>query len=169
MTLALYEVAENYVAALRTLESLLEAGTLTQEVVSDTLEGLSGDMEVKVKNVVAYTKNIEAEADAIRAAIDKMKARMKALDSKSEWLRDYILQNMKRTQIKEIKTPYYVIRLRDNPAHVVIDNEAGLPADCWRTIPERREVDKAAIKARLSLGEVMQCAHLEKDVRLEIK
>lgn len=169
MSLALYKVADDYLAALRTLESLLADGTLTQEVVSDTIEGLSGDLEVKALNIIAYTKNLEAEANAIESAITPMKLRMESLRRKRDWLREYVLSNMRRTKITEIKSPYYIIRVRENPARVVIDNEAGLPADCWREIPARREPDKAAIKAKLSTGEKMECAHLEKGVRLEIK
>lgn len=167
--LTLYEVAHDYLEALRTMESLLADGTLTQEIVNDTLEGLSGSMEVKAANVVAYMRNLEAESTAIREAVKPMLARIKTLDSKTEWLRDYVKDQMLRTRITEIKTPYYVIRVRDNPAHVVIDNEAGIPIDCWLEVPAHREPDKTEIKKKILAGDIIECAHLEKGTRLEIK
>lgn len=169
--LTLYELSDDYLAALQTLESLAESGQLSPEVVADTIEGLSGDLEVKAKNVIGYVKSLEAESDAISNAIDGMQKRMLALDKKAEWMREYVKSAMERTGITEIKSPYFVIKLKDNPGKVIIDCEAGLPDYCWREVPATREPDKKAIKAKLDEGDktVSAAAHIEKGKRLEVK
>lgn len=169
--LTLYEITDDYLAALQTLESLAETGQLSPDVVADTIEGLSGDLEVKAKNVIGYAKSLEAESDAIQNAIDGMQKRMLALDKKAEWMREYVKDAMERTGITEIKSPYFVIKLKDNPGKVIVDCEAGLPDDCWREIPATREPDKKAIKAKLEAGDVSvnACAHIEKGKRLDVK
>ena len=169
MGISLYSIADEYLRDLEKLESLQESGELSLQTLEDTLEGLSGDLEVKAVNVISYAKNLEAESEAIQKAIDSMQLRIKSLDNKTEWLREYVKTNMQRTGIKEIKCPYFVMKLQDNPAKVVIDCEAAIPDDCWRVIPEKREPDKKAIKAKLESGENVSYAHIEKGQRLIIK
>ena len=169
--LTLFEITDDYLAALQTLESLAESGQLSPEVVEDTIEGLSGDLEVKAKNVIGYAKSLEAEADAIADAIHGMSMRMVGLQHKAQWMRGYVQSAMERTGITEIKSPYFVIKLKDNPGKVIVDCEAGLPESCWRVVPETREPDKKAIKAKLEAGDktVSAAAHIEKGKRLEVK
>lgn len=169
--LTLYEITDDYLAALQTLESLAESGQLSPEVVADTVEGLSGDLEVKAKNVIGYAKSLEAEAFAIIDATLAMTDRAASLRKKAEWMRKYVQSAMERTGITEIKSPYFVIKLKDNPGKVIIDCEAGLPDYCWREIPATREPDKKAIKTMLEAGNktVSAAAHIEKGKRLEVK
>lgn len=167
--LTLFNIADDYLAALQTLESLAETGQLSPEVVADTLEGLSGDVEAKATNVIAYARSLELESNAIREAFAPMLERAHQLDKKAEWMRAYVKTQMERTGITEIKSPYFVMKLQSNPAKVIIDCEAALPQDCWRVVPETREPDKKAIKARLEAGENLTGAHLEKGVRLVVK
>lgn len=167
--LQLYTMADEYLAALKTLESLADAGTLSSEVVADTLEGLSGELEANATNVIGYARSLELEAAAIKQATGPMLARAKTLEAKAEWMRAYVKVQMERTGITEIKSPYFVLKIRENPASVVIDNEAGIPEQCWRVIPEKREPDKKAIKAMIESGEQVEFAHLERSKRLEVK
>lgn len=167
--LRLFEIADEYIAALKTLESLADAGTLSAEVVADTIDGMSGELEAKATNVIAYARSLELESNAIREAFAPMLERAHQLDKKAEWMRAYVKTQMERTGITEIKSPYFVLKIRENPASVVIDNEAGIPDKCWRVIPEKREPDKKAIKAMIEAGEEATFAHLEKTRRLEIK
>lgn len=168
-TLQLYAISDEYIAALKTLESLADAGTLSAEVVADTLEGMAGDVEAKATNVIAYARSLELESNAIREAFAPMLERAHQLDKKAEWMRAYVKTQMERTGITEIKSPYFVLKIRENPASVVIDNEAGMPETCWRVIPEKREPNKKAIQAMIEAGECVEFAHLEKTRRLQVK
>lgn len=168
-SMKLYEIADEYMADMRGLERLFDEDFIDAQVFNDTLENLSGDFETKALNVICFARNLEAEADAIQGAIDSMQARMKALDGKAEWIRGYIFTQMQRTGIPEIKSPYFVMKLQDNPGKVVIDCEAGIPDHCWRVVPETREPDKKEIKKMLDNGANLSFAHIEKGQRLVIK
>lgn len=167
--IALYRVADEYLRDLEALEKMEEAGQLTAQSLADTLEGLSGDLEVKALNVMSYTRNLEAESQAIADALVEMQSRMLAIDKKAKWMREYLKIQMERTGITEIKSPYFVMKLQDNPAKVIIDCEAAIPDECWRVIPETREPDKKAIKVILESGVDVSFAHLEKSKRLVVK
>ena len=169
--MSLYEVANVYLKDLEMLEHMETSGELSVQALEDTLEGLPGEFEEKAKNVAYYAKNLEAEADAIKSAIEAMQARSKALQNKADWMRWYLESNMLRTGITEIKCPYFVMKIKKNPPKVVVDCEAALPDVCFKVIPETRQIDKAAIKELLLKGDTktMSGAHIEQGERLEIK
>ena len=64
--LALYQLSQNYVQALDFLtDPDIE---LPMDVINDTLEGLSGELEDKAVNVAKFMRNLEALTEAIKAA-----------------------------------------------------------------------------------------------------
>lgn len=165
--LTLFDLSEQYKADLAGLTEL----DLPEQVVKDTVEGLSGALEVKAQNVLAFAANLEAEAEAVAQRVKALQARQKALQARAGWLQNYVLYAMQNAGIHEIRCADFVAKPRQNPERVVIDNEAGLPAKCWRIIPEQREPDKQAIKDALKAGdsEVSQAAHLERGWRLDVR
>ena len=94
----LYEYTEQYKQALTTLND----SDLPIEAIQDTLEGMKGEIKLKGKDVGAFIKNLEEDATAIKEAEKKMMARRKAIEAKTEWLRNYLVNNMVETGIKSI-------------------------------------------------------------------
>lgn len=165
MNITLFELAAEY----RSVADKLTDMDLPPEVVSDTLESISGDLEAKATNVAMFVRNLEASAAAIKEAVAAMSARRKAIENRAASVRQYLLDNMQRTGITKIECPYFKIALRTNPESVVIDNEAAIPADYLREIPARHEPDKAAMKSALQDGYEIPGARLVRTQRVEIK
>jgi len=163
-SLTLYQLADQYEEALSTL---LDAD-LPPEAIADTLEGLQGAIEEKAKNVAAFVRNIEASAEAIRAAEKQMAERRQMLERKAQRIREYLLTNMQRAGISKIDSPWFVLAVRDNPEAVAIDDEAALPAEYVR-VKEVRSPDKAAIKDALKAGQDVPGCRLVRGQRIEIK
>ena len=61
---ALYELAAEYRADCEKLADM----DMDEQTLADTLEGLSGELEVKAQNVIMFTRNLEATAAAIKEA-----------------------------------------------------------------------------------------------------
>jgi hypothetical protein len=61
---SLYDIAAQY----RTDATRLADLDLPAEVVTDTLDAMSGELEVKAQNVVMYARNLQATATAIKDA-----------------------------------------------------------------------------------------------------
>ena len=61
--LTLYTVADQYLADIKKLQDM----EIDDQTFADTLEGLAGDLEVKATNVALFIRNLEANADAIKA------------------------------------------------------------------------------------------------------
>lgn len=163
---SLYVVADEYLQAVAQLADL----DLPPEVVANILEGLSGDLEVKATNVAMFVRNLESMAEQIKAAEGEMAKRRKAIETRAEHVRDYLLSNMQRTGITKIECPYFKLAVRDNPPSVVIDDQSAIPAKFMRhPEPPPPAPDKTAIKDALKSGEEVAGAHLERKQRLEIK
>ena len=165
-SLALYVIADEYLADLHKLHEL----DLDPQTVADTLEGLSGALEVKATNVAMFARNLEASAEAIKGAEAQMAARRKAIENRAAGVREYLKAQMERTGISEIASPHFKLAIRKNPAAVVIDAASQIPAEFMRQPePPPPAPDKKAIAAAIKAGKEVPGAHTEQSTRLEIK
>lgn len=163
---ALYVLAQEHRAALEKLLSL----DLDEQVVADTLESLSGDLEQKAISTAMFARNIEALASSIKEAEMGMAARRKALENRAERLQAYLLDSMNLAGIRKIESPYFCLSIKANPAAVVISAPDLIP-DEFMTTPEPPPPapDKKKIKAALQSSIDVPGASLKKGERLEIK
>ena len=164
----LYEISNEYLATAQQLAEL----DLDEQTITDTLEAAQWPVEEKGRALSAVILNMRAEADMVNDAIKKLSHRAKAIESRAQALHDYLLINMKRTGIPEIKALDGTFKAKFYPERdvsVVIDDLDKLPADYLREIPARYEPDKVLIKKALNDGHDVQGAHLVKNDRLEIK
>jgi hypothetical protein len=163
---ALYVLAQEYQEAAERMADM----ELDEQTIADTLEGMSGALEVKATNVAAFTRNLEATAAAIKDAEAQMAARRKVIERRAESIRAYLLQNMLRASISKIEGPLFRISVRDNPPSVDVFDAALLPSDYLR-IPDPPPLapDKKAIGEALKSGTDVPGARLARSQRLEIK
>ena len=163
---ALYQLAADYKEA---AERLAESG-LDEQTITDTLEGLSGDIEQKVIHIAKWVRNIEAETAAIRAAVDDMVKRANAEEAKAKRLRDYLKDCLQQAEIRKVACPFFVVSIKATPAAVVIEDEKLIPGNLmsWPPAPPPKP-DKRAIAEAIKAGEEVAGAHLESGTRLEIK
>lgn len=163
---SLYVLADQYLADLQKLAEL----DLDEQTVADTLEGLSGELEVKATNVAMFARNLEATAEAIKTAEAQMAARRKAIEARAERLREYLKTNMERTGISLIEGPYFSLKIKQNPPAVHVEDPALVPTEFKKfTPPPPPTVDKKAVADALKLGVDVPGCRLERGTRLEIR
>jgi hypothetical protein len=166
MSTSLYVVAAEYRAAAEILDDL----DLPEEVVRDTLESISGELEAKAISVAQFVRNLEASAEQIKAAEKSMADRRKAIEGRADRVRQYLLDNMLATGITKIECPYFKLAVRDNPPSVVINELSLIPSSYMTDPPPPPPApDKALIKKAIQDGFEVPGAHLTRGKRLEIK
>jgi hypothetical protein len=163
MSLRLYDLANEYRYLLNDLTD--ETGAVTPAAL-ERLDELKDPIETKCINVVKVFKSLEAERIAIEAERKAMQAREKALAKQIESMKDYLLTNMEKCEISEIKCPKFVIKLRKNPPSTVIVDEFLIPSDYNKI---KIELDKEKIRSDLLNGVIIPGAKLESKNRIEIK
>lgn len=161
--LKLYEMTAEYQEACRTL---YEMEDILEDAIKDTLDGLKGAIEDKIKNVLAFTKELKAESEAIKAEVDKMAQRAKSLANRADWFKHYALNHMLQNDIKKIQCPWFPIRIQYSDK-VDIKDISLLP-NKYITETTNVAVDKNAIKRDLKAGEEISGAELKHEPFLVI-
>lgn len=153
---SLYEIAERYMDI---LEAMDEDASVLDEI-KDTLEN-------KVENIGCYIKDIDAMADAIKTEEENLCARRKALERKSERLRDYLASCMLMTGITKYNSQRLAVSFRASKS-VTILNEAMIPEDFMVT-KTTSAPNKTAIKAAIENGIYIPGAEITKKENIQIK
>lgn len=165
MNTSLFDIAAEYRQACEVLADL----DMDPQTVADTLESLSGELEVKAANVVGFTRNLESLADAIKAEEARMAGRRKALENRAASLRAYVLACMQSAGVQKIEGPRFKIAIRSNPEAVDVFDAAQIPAAFMRQPePPPPSPDKTAIKAALKAGTDVPGARLTQGQRLAV-
>lgn len=163
MNTSLYVLAREYQEA----ADKLSDSDFDAQTIKDTLEGFSGDLEAKAKNVAMFIRNLEASAEQIKLAEKAMADRRKAIENKAQAVKDYLFNNMKIANISKIECEYFALTIKKNPPKLVIDDESKIPDEFKKEVVTV-SIDNAAIKELLKTKE-LDFAHLEQGERLEIK
>lgn len=165
----LYEL----VAQHKSLEALEANEDLPAEVIRDTLDGLEGELRDKAISVAHFCRNLTATADAIDEAAESMRMRGERLRKRAQSLNEYLKFNMQASGIKNVRSPYFNLKLVKNPPTVIIDSENLIPAKFMRTPaplpPPKASPDKKAIGDAIKAGHEVPGAHAEQYERLEIE
>jgi hypothetical protein len=164
--LTLYTIADQYLVDLQKLQEM----DIDEQTFKDTLEGLSGDLELKATNVAMFVRNLEANAEAIKVAEKQMAERRKSIEAKAERIKEYLKENMVRTGITKIECPYFQLSLRKNPPAVEVLNQDMIP-DEYFDIPEppAPTLNKNRLKDDLKNGVIVEGAKLTSGQSLQIK
>jgi hypothetical protein len=162
---ALYELAAEY----RCIAEKLADMDLDAQTVADTLESLSGDLEIKAQNVAMFALSLDATADAIKAHREHQKQREDAIRKRAEALRDYLARCMTGCGIEKIEGPGIVLSFRKSSA-VVIDEPGLVPAEFMRRPePPPPAPDKTAIAAAIKAGREVPGAYVEQRKSLQVR
>ena len=165
-SLKLYQITEQY----KQIEALEDSDDLPPELIRDTLESLEGDFKDKSIAIGKFIRNLSAGAAAKESEAEQIYQAAVRLRKREESVKAWLLYNMQVTGINKIESPWFTLSIRKNPEAVKIADGALLPAE-FMVVPEPPppRPDKAAIKAALKLGVVIDGAWLEQGEHLSIK
>ena len=139
---------------------------------TEKLNALQMERDQKLEGVALWIKDMNAEADAVKAEADKLTARKKALDNKVAALKQWLLMALDGQKLKTPRCNVY----QTHSQKVVIDDEKAL-IDMFMTSPfgekflriKEPEIDKNALKDSMKHGFEFEFAHLEETESVVIK
>lgn len=146
----LYKLTDEYAAAMRILDAMLEAGDIDESALSDTIEAMVGDVKDKAISVALHIKNLRSDVEQLEAVKAEFVARIKTTTKQLEFYEGYLDSNMQKAGLTEVKSAYCQIKYKALPPIVEITGE--VPIEYCRVIPEKREPDKVAIKDAIKSG-----------------
>ena len=162
---ALFQLAAEH----RALSDKLHDLDLDDETIANTLEGESGDLIEKGKNVAAVFRHLDSDAKQIKEAEQQLAELRKAIEKRAEALRNYLKTNMEVAGITKIECPWFLISIAQNPEAVTVEDESLIPRDYFKEIPATFQLDKAMVKQAIKDGFNVPGAHLSRGTSLRIK
>ena len=126
----------------------------------------------KQRAVVAWLKNGLASIDMLDNAIKELTARKKAMQTRHDNMKDYLLVNMQANGITEINAENFTFsaKIKKNPPKLVITDAGKIPSNMY-IYPDAPApyVDNFTVKEALKAGQIIDGAYLSQDERVEIK
>jgi hypothetical protein len=174
----LYEITNIMRALLDTLSdrALNEAGPDAEqdhEHAMQAFEQTTEDMDAKLRSVIAYSLELDAQVEARMVVIDRMVKANQRDQAKAVWLRDYAKGAIQAVNMPlPRKYPEFTLSLAKVPRVAEIVDEAAVPARYkTKIIPEPVvKIDKAAINKDARDGEVIPGVRLAPQTyRLTVK
>lgn len=140
---------------------------IPENAIADTLEGMAGEFEDKAKAVAAVILDLESEAKTQMEYAKRLNERAKSRQSRADWLRKYLGDQMQRVGIAEIADPVIPVKRVKTPAAVIISDTESVPDD-FCTFKSTKTPDKRAIKSMIEGGGRVNWATLSQGSRLKI-
>lgn len=160
----LFELAHQFREAAEKLDDL----ELPDEVIADTLDGLSLDLQTKIENVLHVASEMAWAQTALNERMAALKKRAVSFERREQWLRRYVMDALDLAGLNKLDCGTYAVSMRKNPKSVQINNALAIPEKYLR-ITTREEPDKKAILAALEAGEEVPGVEITQSVRLEVK
>lgn len=153
----LYEIPTKIRAALDGIDCDPETGEILQ---ADALHAVEAEASDKIEATALYLRELDAEAKAAKDEADRIIARVKSMQKRSDYLKAMLLEALHATG--KVKTARVTVSIRTTKA-VEIAEGADLP-EAYTTVKTTVSPNKVAIKQALLDGvEVPGCELIERE------
>lgn len=159
----MYELTGNFL----NLMELASNPDIDPDALADTLEAIEGEIEVKAENTAIIIRELECEAEKLKAEETRLAERRKAYENNVSRLKTTLYNCMKATGKEKFKTTLYSFGIQKNPPKLIVDDETAIPSGFFK--PQDPKLDTAELKLAIKNGEEIPGAHLEQSEGLRIK
>lgn len=149
------------------MNSLYEITNALQVLQEKDIEEMSeeekAELEQKLKellvqksgSVIKFIQNLQSNVDAIKNEEKRLKEARQYLENRQEKFQEYVIKCMDKIEAKEIITDSGILRTRNNPLSVEIEDEDLVPSKYKKQVIETK-IDKNAIKSDFkATGEII--------------
>jgi len=160
---SMYDIAARYLEIMEIEGDDPDTVAARQAAMDEIGEAFEG----KAENIIRFIRNLEGQADAIKAEEKHLAARRNALENKGAWLRTYLSDTMNRLNLDSVHAGIFEAKFKLNPPAVKIIDQAAIPAKYF--IVQEPQLSKSAIKDDLKAGIAVPGAELSQGKSLSIR
>lgn len=158
----LYEIAPALRFALDDIVVDEETGEILN---ADALHAVEAQAAEKIEATALYLRELDAEAKAAKEEADRMIARVKSMQKRSDYLKAMLLDAQHATG--KVKTARVTVSIRTTQA-VEVSEGANLP-EAYTTVKTTVSPNKVAIKKALIDGIEVPGCHIEERESVQIR
>lgn len=135
----MYELTADYMTVL----DMAQDPEIDPQAITDTLEAIGGEIEIKAENTAKVMKELEAEAAKIKAEEQRLNARRKTLENNIEHIKTRLYDAMKLTGKTKFKTALFSFSIAKNGGKipVVVDVDCSELPDDFVIISEKPNLE----------------------------
>lgn len=158
--MTLYEIGAEYLQVLE----MMQDPEIDPEVLSDTMEAIEGELEIKADSYVVVAKELEAEADKLQTEIDRLTKRRDTCLNNRDNIKKGLFNIMIGLGKTKLSTEHFKFSIVKNGGLQPMKITGEVPAEFCKLEP-----DNKLIREALATGE-LPFAHLEdRGTHLSIK
>lgn len=166
-TLRCYELPEMFRIALdRAVDP--DTGEMSEAGIAE-IRALTAAAKASSADLACYIRELELEADAVKATAAAAAERASRLTARASKWRNYLLDTLEMAGLSSVKDSRITVAVKQNPPSIQIADDTTIPPRYCREIPARFEPDKTALKTALKAGETIPGVDLVSTTRLVIK
>ena len=128
-----------------------------QQAFLDTLEGLTGEIEMKADSYAVVITQFKNQSEAIDAEIKRLRKRKEAVDNSVDRMKARIKEAMELMGKTEIKTDLHTFKIQKNGGKQAMEITGDVPDEFQRIV---YETDTEKIRKALESGEELPFAEL---------
>ena len=140
----LYQLTDRYHAIENMLDMDIEG--ITQDSVNQTLVSIKDEIDNKVISIGKMVLELKSDVEAIKIEEERLAKRRTSANNRIEWLKSYLLIEMQSCNVLKVKAPEISVSVQNSPPSIELMDLSLVPRDFIRVIPEKRELDKIAVK-----------------------
>ena len=99
----MYELTSDYLAVLE----MANDPDIPSEAISDTLEGIEGEIEIKAENTAKVLKELEGNINTLKSEESRLNAKRKAIENNIVSIKKRLYDAMKLTGKEKFKTDLF--------------------------------------------------------------
>lgn len=159
----IYEILDKY----KFIQQLIEDGA-PEEAFIEALNAIDGELAEKLENYAAVIKNIESDINGIKAEIDRLNERKKAMESSVKRMKENMQTAMIETGQTKVKGEKFSFNVQKNPPSLLVHDDSLIPID-YIKMEEVKTIDKKAILAELKNGADIQGVEIQQGESIRIR
>ena len=158
--MTLYELTDEY----KQLLEMMEDPDIDPQIITDTMDGVEGEIEIKAEGYIRVMKELEAEADKINNELKRLGNRWDSCQTNIKRLKESLLNAMQIMDKPKIQTEHFRLSIAKNGGLQPMTITGEVPPEFCKLEPDNKRIREA-----LSNGE-LDFAHLEeRGVHLNVR
>lgn len=159
----IYELTDNFLTVL----DMASDPEIPPEAISDTLEAIEGELELKAQSCAIILKELEGDAAKLKAEESRLSSKRKSLENNSKRIKETLFNAMKITGKEKFKTDLFSFGIQKSPAKLVVDDPSLIPEKYY--VEQAPKLDEQQLKSDLKSGMECKYAHLEQGEHVRIR
>ena len=129
----------------------------------ESLDALEMEKFEKIKNTVSFYKNINAQTEALKGEVVKLKKKQDTLERMSGRLKQYLTVGVPEGE--KWTDGIHTVSYRKS-TRTIVTNEHLMPDNCFKTV---RKLSLSTVKSQIESGDITEGAYIETNQNIQVK